>query len=311
MQPAGEYLGEDFYRAGGVPAVVAELIQLGKIDETATTINGKSLHANSEGRFTNDRQVIFTYDSPLKKQAGFLNIKGNMFDSAIMKTSVISDDFRRRYLENPRDRNAFEGRAIVFDGPEDYHARIDDPALGLDEDTGAHHSRRRASRLSGRSRGGQHAPAGLPAEAGSKGVALYRRRPPIRDIGKPLDPQRLARGSYGRRPRTGAKRRQSPRRPWQSHGQRPHLRLRACRSARRPCRNRRISLSPRARPRGRRSSAVWSMSSRGEWCLGRRLPTSASRRLTGFLGTTIERPLAPRQGSVRPGTHKAFSNAKN
>jgi dihydroxy-acid dehydratase len=134
MQPAGEYLGEEYYRAGGVPAVVAELIAMGKINKTAVTVNGSSLYENNEGRFSKDRDVIRAHDSPLQRQAGFLNLKGNLFDSAIMKTSVISDDFRRRYLKNPSDPNAFEGRAVVFDGPEDYHARIDDPALDLDED---------------------------------------------------------------------------------------------------------------------------------------------------------------------------------
>ena len=135
MQPAGEYLGEEYYRAGGVPAVVAELIAMGKIDRTAITVNGKSLYENNEGRFTSDREVIKAHDAPMKAHAGFLNLKGNLFDSAIMKTSVISDEFRERYLSDPRDPDAFEGRAMVFDGPEDYHARIDDPALELDEDS--------------------------------------------------------------------------------------------------------------------------------------------------------------------------------
>ena len=135
MQPAGEYLGEEYYRAGGVPAVVAELIAMGKIDRTAVTVNGKSLYENNEGRFTKDRDVIKAHDAPMRTKAGFLNLKGNLFDSAIMKTSVISDEFRERYLSNPLDPDAFEGRAMVFDGPEDYHARIDDPALELDEGT--------------------------------------------------------------------------------------------------------------------------------------------------------------------------------
>ena len=135
MQPAGEYLGEEYYRAGGVPAVVAELIAVGRINSSAITVNGKSLVQNNEGRFANDRAVIKTYDAPLQEHAGFLNLKGNLFESAIMKTSVISDDFRARDLENPADPNAFEGTAIVFDGPEDYHTRIDDPGLELDENT--------------------------------------------------------------------------------------------------------------------------------------------------------------------------------
>ena len=126
LQPAGEYLAEDYYRAGGVPAVVAELVKKGKIQD-AITVNGKTLKQNCEGRFSADRKVILPFDKPLKKKAGFLNMKGNLFDSAIMKTSVITDEFRQRYLENPGDPMAFEGTAVVFDGPEDYHARIDDP----------------------------------------------------------------------------------------------------------------------------------------------------------------------------------------
>jgi len=135
LQPAGEYLGEDYYRAGGVPAVVAELIEKGKIREDAITVNGKTLVENCKGRFSTDRRVIKPYDEPLKPHAGFLNLKGNLFDSAIMKTSVIDEEFRKRYLSNPNDPNAFEGKAVVFDGPEDYHARIDDPALEIDENT--------------------------------------------------------------------------------------------------------------------------------------------------------------------------------
>ncbi|HEX5600417.1 MAG TPA: IlvD/Edd family dehydratase, partial [Hyphomicrobiaceae bacterium] len=135
LQPAGEYLGEDYYRAGGVPAVVAELIEQGKIREDAITVNGKTLVENCKGQFSKDRRVIKPYSEPLKKQAGFLNLKGNLFDSAIMKTSVISEEFRQRYLSNPNDPNAFEGKAVVFDGPEDYHARIDDPSLEIDENT--------------------------------------------------------------------------------------------------------------------------------------------------------------------------------
>jgi len=126
LQPAGEYLGEEYYRAGGLPAVVAELVKKGKI-RPAITVNGKTLAENCEGKFSSDRKVIWPYDKPMKKKAGFLNLKGNLFDSAIMKTSVITPEFRQRYLENPADPMAFEGTAVVFDGPEDYHARIDDP----------------------------------------------------------------------------------------------------------------------------------------------------------------------------------------
>jgi dihydroxy-acid dehydratase len=133
MQPAGEYLGEDFHRAGGVPAVVAELIKAGKIREKAKTVNGKGIGENCKGKFSWDHDVIREFGDPLKKDAGFIVLKGNLFDNAIMKTSVISKEFRDRYLSNPKDPEAFEGRAIVFDGPEDYHHRIEDPSLKIDE----------------------------------------------------------------------------------------------------------------------------------------------------------------------------------
>ena len=134
LQPAGDYLGEDYFHAGGVPAVVAELMRHGKLPHPDTiTANGKSLGENCEGVTTDLPDVIKPFDAPMKEKAGFLNLKGNLFDSAIMKTSVISEEFRKRYLSNPDDLNAFEGRAIVFEGPEDYHHRIDDPALGIDE----------------------------------------------------------------------------------------------------------------------------------------------------------------------------------
>jgi len=133
MQPAGEYLGEDYHHAGGVPAVVGELIKAGKINKNALTVNGKTLYENCRRAKVEDRNVIWSYRKPMQKQAGFLNLKGNLFDSAIMKTSVISDHFRERYLSNPKDPNAFEGRAIVFEGPEDYHKRIDNPRLKMDD----------------------------------------------------------------------------------------------------------------------------------------------------------------------------------
>ncbi|MCG6857594.1 MAG: dihydroxy-acid dehydratase family protein [Salaquimonas sp.] len=134
LQPAGEYLGEDFHRAGGVPAVVNELLEAGLLPyPQAITANGKSMGDNCRGREVSNRDVIASCAEPLKKEAGFLDLKGNLFDSAIMKTSVISAEFRERYLENPDDPNAFEGKAVVFDGPEDFHKRIDDPALAVDE----------------------------------------------------------------------------------------------------------------------------------------------------------------------------------
>lgn len=132
LQPAGEYLGEDFYRAGGVPAVVAQLMRRGLIAEDALTVNGRTLGENCRGAQIEDSAVIRNSDSPLMERAGFLVLRGNLFDSAIMKLSVISPTFRQRYLNNPNDPEAFEGRAIVFDGPEDFHARIDDPSLAID-----------------------------------------------------------------------------------------------------------------------------------------------------------------------------------
>ncbi len=135
LQPAGDYLGEDYHRAGGVPAVVAELIKAGKIHEDCITANGRTIGANCKDKFSWDRDVIKAYGAPLKENAGFKMLSGNLFDSAIMKTSVISEEFRTRYLSNPKDLNAFEAKAIVFDGPEDYHANIDDPKLAIDENT--------------------------------------------------------------------------------------------------------------------------------------------------------------------------------
>ena len=133
MQPAGEYLGEEYFRAGGLPAVMHELLQAKRLHGDALTINGKTYAENVARAKSSDADVIRPYDRPLKPHAGFKVLHGNLFDSAIMKTSVISDEFRRRYLSNAKDPNAFEGRAVVFDGPEDYHRRIDDPALGIDE----------------------------------------------------------------------------------------------------------------------------------------------------------------------------------
>src|SRR5713101_5324418 len=135
MQPAGKYLGEEYYRAGGLPAVLHELIAAGRIHAHALTINGKTVGENVKQAKIKDSDVIRPYDKPLKQHAGFKVLSGNLFDSAIMKTSVISEEFRQRYLSNPKDPNAFEGRAVVFDGPEDYHRRIDDAALQIDANT--------------------------------------------------------------------------------------------------------------------------------------------------------------------------------
>ncbi|HCD64335.1 MAG TPA: dihydroxy-acid dehydratase [Alphaproteobacteria bacterium] len=136
LQPAGEYLGEDYHRAGGVPAVVAEMMRHKLLPHPdAVTANGQSIGQNcAEARIKNT-DVIFSVDKPMKQAAGFINLKGNLFDSAIMKTSVISQAFADRYLSNPDDLNAFEGTAFVFDGPEDFHHRIDDESLNMDENS--------------------------------------------------------------------------------------------------------------------------------------------------------------------------------
>ncbi|HXG82342.1 MAG TPA: IlvD/Edd family dehydratase, partial [Sphingomicrobium sp.] len=133
LQPAGEYLGEDYYRAGGVPAVMGQLLEAGLLQGEALTVNGRTVAENVSGLTTLDEKVIRRFDQPLRQHAGLTVLSGNLFDSAVMKLSVVSDEFRATYLSNPDDPEAFEARAIVFDGPEDYHARIDDPALGIDE----------------------------------------------------------------------------------------------------------------------------------------------------------------------------------
>jgi dihydroxy-acid dehydratase len=134
MMPAGAYLGEEYYRAGGLPAVMSELKAHGKMRLGALTVTGRTVGENADGWKVANDDVIRPYGRPLKEKAGFLNLRGNLFDSAIMKTSVISESFRKRYLERPGDEGAFEGRAIVFEGPEDYHHRINDPELAIDAD---------------------------------------------------------------------------------------------------------------------------------------------------------------------------------
>ncbi|QIE26619.1 L-arabonate dehydratase (plasmid) [Caballeronia sp. SBC1] len=133
LKPAGEYLGEEYHRAGGVPAVINELMKKKLIHEDAVTVNGRTIGENCERTTVMDERVIFPVDKPLRKDSGFIVLKGNLFDNSVMKTSGITEEFRARYLSNPKDPEAFEGRAIVFDGPEDYHHRIDDPQLDIDE----------------------------------------------------------------------------------------------------------------------------------------------------------------------------------
>ena len=135
LMPAGEYLGEGFHHAGGVPVVMRELLEAGKLHADALTVNGKTMGENVKAAVCEDRNVIKPYAQPMLPEAGFAVLSGTLFDSAVMKTSVVSAEFRKKYLERPGDPNAFEGTAIVFEGPEDYHARINDPPLPVDENS--------------------------------------------------------------------------------------------------------------------------------------------------------------------------------
>jgi dihydroxy-acid dehydratase len=135
MQPAGKYLSESFHRSGGVPVVMKELLAHGKLNGDALTVTGRTAAENVAGAGAPDGDVIMHFSSPLKEKAGFIVLSGNLFDAAIMKTSVISDEFRERYLSRPGEENVMVGRAVVFDGSEDYHHRIEDPALEIDENT--------------------------------------------------------------------------------------------------------------------------------------------------------------------------------
>ena len=135
MQPAGKYLGESFFRAGGVPAVMGELAEAGKLDLSVDTVSGVTMGEQLGTTRSSDPEVIRTYDTPLQESAGLLVLSGNLFDSALMKTSVISEDFRERFLSAPGQEGVFEAKAVVFEGPEDYHARINDPDLGIDDKT--------------------------------------------------------------------------------------------------------------------------------------------------------------------------------
>lgn len=135
MQPAGEFLGEEYYRAGGLPAIMAELLEAGKLRTGALTCNGETIETNVRGKGSWNRKIIRPYNDPLVPDAGFLHMQGTLFNSAIMKTCVISPQFRQKFLENPNDLNAFEGSVAVFDGPEDYHDRLDNPETPIDDTT--------------------------------------------------------------------------------------------------------------------------------------------------------------------------------
>lgn len=134
-QPAGEHLMEGFFKAGGIPAIMKELIKDKKLNTKALTVTGKTVEENLSFEFKVDRDVIKSYENPLSYNAGFIVMKSNFFSSAVMKTSVISSEFRERYLSNKDDLNVFEVKAVVFEGPEDYHLRINDENLEVDENS--------------------------------------------------------------------------------------------------------------------------------------------------------------------------------
>ena len=135
MQPAGKHLGESFFKAGGIPAVMKELFNNNLLHKNTLSVNGKTLKQNLKNEIKRDKDVIFDYKNPLKQKAGFLVLKSNFFDSAIMKMSVISEDFKKRYLLNKNQKNVFISNAIVFDGPEDYHNNLNNKKLNIDKDS--------------------------------------------------------------------------------------------------------------------------------------------------------------------------------
>ena len=220
MQPAGKYLGEDYYRAGGLPAVMNQLLKAGRLHGDALTVNGKTMGDNVKRAKIANADVIRTYAKPMLKQAGFKVLKGNLFDSAIMKASVISDEFRSRYLSNPKDPGAFEGKAVVFEGPEDYHKRIENPALNIDETYLADYSGCWADRLSGIRRSREHATAGGADQKRHQFAAMHRRWPAVRDLRFAVHSQCLA-GSR-RQWRAGAAENRRPHSHRHEQGHRRH-----------------------------------------------------------------------------------------
>ena len=217
IQPVGEYLGEDYFRAGGLPAVMHELLQAGRIHGDALTINGKTMAENVARAKASNPAVIRPYDKPLKPHAGFKVLHGNLFDSAIMKTSGISDDFRRRYLSDAKDPNAFEGRAVVFDGPEDYHRRIDDPALKIDEHSVLFMRGAGAIGYPGSAEVVNMQPPAALIKQGPDIAAVHRRRPAVGNVGLAVDPQCLAGGRGRRRACPAQDRRPRAHRPQPGH----------------------------------------------------------------------------------------------
>ena len=280
MQPAGECLGEEYYRAGGLPAVMNELLAAGRLHGGARTINGKTIAENVGNAKATNPRVIRPYDQPLKAHAGFKVLHGNLFDSAIMKTSVISDEFRQRYLSDPKDPNAFEGRAVVFDGPEDYHRRIDDPALGIDEHTILFMRGVGAIGYPGSAEVVNMQPPAALIKRGVTASALRRRWAPIRHVRLAIDPQRIAGSRRRRRACAAAHRRPRAHRSQQRHGRRARVASRIGGARRRAEAKWRLRLSGRARRHGRKSSAPWSISLPAAWCSCRPSSINGWRRLT-------------------------------
>ena len=266
MQPAGKYLGEEFHRAGGVPAVVYELMKQKLVHEGALTVNGKSFGVNNSKLATRDADVITPIETPLRTDAGFIVLKGNLFDNAVMKTSVISKEFADRYLSDPKDPGAFEGRAIVFEGTGGLPSPHRRPGARNRRALHALHPRNGADWLPGGCRGREHAAARGTHQTRHPRAALHRRRAAIGDFGLALDPQRLAGSGGRRRARDPPDRRPGPHRPPPADRRHDDLDRRAEPASGGPERAGRLPLCRKPDPPGRRSSAPWWISSTKAWC---------------------------------------------
>ena len=219
-QPAGRFLGEAFYRAGGMPGLLRELLAAGKLNGDVMTVSGRTMAENLAAVGEPDREVIRSYSAPLSPNAGQIVMRSNFFDRAVMKTSVIDAEFRSRYLSDPARPNVFEGRVVVFEGPEDYHERIDDPALGIDVQTILVIRNCGPVGYPGAAEVVNMQPPAALINAGIRVAADARRRPPERHVGQPLDPQRLAGGGGRRRHRAARHRGQATHRPQRQEGRR-------------------------------------------------------------------------------------------
>ena len=217
MQPTGRFLGERFYRGGGVPAVLRELLDAGKLHGDVMTVTGKSLAENlAKAPAEVDREVIRAYKEPLKPRAGYVVLSGNLFDSAVMKISGIDEEFRKRFLSDPERPNVFEGKAIVFEGPEDYHDAHRGPGSRRRGAVGAGDPQLRPGGLSRQCGGGEHAAAGDAPQKRHQHAADDGRRAAVRHLGLAVDPERVAGGGGGRRARAAEDGRPYPHRPQQA-----------------------------------------------------------------------------------------------